>query len=403
MVALAAISPSEYRTRRDNLRKAVQDGIVVLLSGSGHGGREGFFPESNFYYLSGWNDPGCALLLTPDGGDILFLPKHNPASEKWTGPMPAPGDAGIAERTGFERVVPMESLESEVRRAIETAPKIYTRSPELMKSLAPLREIADAGPQIAPLRMVKSAAEVAEIQRAADVSIEGHRAAWRRMGPGSYEYQVAAALTAVTLESGCTRNAYPPIAGSGPNSTALHYGRNTRRMDSGEVLVLDAAAECGAYAADITRTAPVNGRFTARQREIYDIVLGAQRAAIAAVKPGMLLSAKEGPASLYKIAYDYIDSHGKDKDGRSLGRYFTHGLGHHVGLDVHDAMVATTPLAENMVITIEPGIYIPEENLGVRIEDMLLVTATGAKVLTSALPTEAEAVERAVGSRKPVK
>jgi Xaa-Pro aminopeptidase len=162
--------------------------------------------------------------------------------------------------------------------------------------------------------------------------------------------------------------------------------------------VMDAAAECDGYAADITRTVPASGAFSVRQREIYKIVLGAQQAVIAAVKPGMQLAVKDGPASLYRIAYNYIDSHGKDREGRSLGRYFTHGIGHQVGLDVHDADVPDTALSENMVITVEPGIYIPEENLGVRIEDMVLVTSSGAKVLSSALPKEPEAVERAISA-----
>src|SRR6185295_3840160 len=153
---------------------------------------------------------------------------------------------------------------------------------------------------------------------------------------------------------------YAPIVGSGPNSTVLHYNTNRRRMDSGEVTVLDVAAQCSSYAADITRTAPVNGKFTARQREIYDIVLGAQNAAIAAAKPGVLMR------DLQKIAKDYMDAHGKDKKGEGLGKYFVHGLGHHVGLKVHDSRDAS-PLAAGMVVTIEPGIYIPDEAIGVRI------------------------------------
>ena len=266
-----------------------------------------------------------------------------------------------------------------------------------------MRQILDVAPSIAALRMVKSPAELEVMQRSIDVSIEGHRAAWRKLSPGLFEYQLAAVLTGFEMNAGCGRSAYSPIVGSGPNSVALHYARNSRRMDGGEVVVMDAAAECDGYAADITRTVPVSGTFSPRQREIYGIVLGAQQAVIAAVKPGMDLTVKQGPASLYRIAYDYIDSHGKDREGRSLGRYFTHGIGHHVGLNVHDANVPGTPLSENMVVTVEPGIYIPEENLGVRIEDMVLVTSSGAKVLSSALPKEAAAVESAIsgrGSRK---
>jgi len=201
------------------------------------------------------------------------------------------------------------------------------------------------------------------------------------------------------LMDGCRRSAYAPIVGSGPNSTILHYSRNSRRMDEGEVVVMDVAAECNNYASDITRTVPANGKFSARQREIYDIVLGAQRAAIAAVKPGMTIP-KKSPNSLYQIAYDYINTHGKDLHGEPLGKYFTHGLSHHVGLDVHDESDTKEPLKAGMVITIEPGIYIPEENIGVRIEDVVLVTETGAKVLSAALPVDPDEIERAMAHGK---
>src|SRR5205085_12604381 len=161
-------------------------------------------------------------------------------------------------------------------------------------ALAPLREIVNAAGAIAKLRMDKSPAELAFIQKATDVSVEAHRAAWKAAAAGMYEYQVAAAMMNVYFSHGCERNAYAPIVGSGPNSTILHYSRNSRRMDRGEVLLMDVGAECAGYVTDITRTVPIGGKFTKRQREIYDIVLGAQNAAIAAIKPGMTL-AKDSP------------------------------------------------------------------------------------------------------------
>ena len=181
--------------------------------------------------------------------------------------------------------------------------------------------------------------------------------------PGEYEYEIAAVMVGTYLMDGCRRSAYAPIVGSGPNSTTLHYSRNSRRMDAGEVVVMDVAGECDNYASDITRTLPVNGKFTARQREIYDVVLGAQRAAIAAIKPGATIN-KSTAGSIYKVAYDYINSHGKDPRGEPLGQYFTHGVSHHVGLDVHDASDTTAPLKAGMVITVEPGIYIPRRISG---------------------------------------
>ena len=144
------------------------------------------------------------------------------------------------------------------------------------------------------------------------------------------------------------------------------------------------------------RTVPVTGTFTPRQRELYEVVLGAQKAVIAAIKPGVMLGSRTNPNGLQKIAMDYIDSHGKDAKGNSLGRYFIHGIGHHVGLDVHDAYDPASPLETGMVITVEPGIYIPEEGIGIRIEDMVLVTADGAKVLSASLPRESNEIEKAM-------
>jgi len=288
----------------------------------------------------------------------------------------------------------VESFESELHKQLDHYAGIYAlgeQSTTLLKALAPLRDISDAGRPIARLRMHKSPEELALIQRSIDATLEAHRAAWKRAAPGEYEYQVAAAMTAVYFEAGCERHAYAPIVGSGPNSTVLHYSRNSRRMDGGEVLLMDVGAECAGYAADITRTIPVGAPFSKRQREIYDVVLGAQNAVIAAIKPGLPLG------DLSKIAHEYINTHGKDLHGESLGKYFTHGVSHHVGLDVHDATDFSQPLAEGNVITVEPGVYIPEENIGIRIEDMVLVTKDGAKLMSGALPREPGEIEKALG------
>jgi len=264
-----------------------------------------------------------------------------------------------------------------------------------LRRLAPLRKVSDASLQIARLRAQKSDAEIAMIQHSTDVTMEAHRAAWAAIKPGLFEYQVAAVMTGTSLGSGCARVAYAPIVGSGPNAAVLHYSKNNRRMDSGELLLMDVAAECGMYASDITRTVPVNGKFTARQRDLYNVVLGAQKAAIAAIKPGMTI-ARDGPNSLNTIAREYMNTHGKDRSGEPLGKYFIHGLSHHVGLDVHDPSDPSQPLEAGMVITVEPGLYLPEEGIGIRIEDVVLVTETGAKVLSAGLPREADEIEKAL-------
>jgi Xaa-Pro aminopeptidase len=164
-------------------------------------------------------------------------------------------------------------------------------------------------------------------------------------------------------------------------------------MEAGDLLLIDAAAECGGYASDLTRTIPVGGKFTQRQRELYEIVLGAEKAAIAAIKPGVIHeSGMKG--AIYQAALDYLNAHGKDRQGNPLGRYLTHGVGHHAGLNVHDAFVPGLPLEAGMVITIEPGLYIPEEGIGIRIEDLVLVTDDGAQVLSQRLPKEAAEIEK---------
>jgi len=388
--------PDEFKTRRANLRSSL-DGVLVLF-GRVEGRDEVFRvgQEPNFYYLTGWSQPGARLLVTPTR-EVLFLPHHNERVEHFQGRRSSAEDADVHALTGFEEVRPIEKFESELGQALSEQDKFYAPlnqiAIEKLKALYPFREISDAVPLVTKLRVKKSPAELAAIQHATDVSVEAHRAAWKRMAPGLSEYQVASALWSTYIESGCEGVAYSPIVGSGPNSTILHYSANQRRMDRGEVVVMDAAAQCDDYASDITRTLPVGGKFTARQREIYKIVLGAQKAAIAALKPGARMA---GPGdSLTKIARDYMDAHGRDQHGEPLGKYFIHGLGHQVGLEVHDPGI-DGPLEAGMVVTIEPGIYIPEESIGVRIEDVVLVTENGAKVLSAALPKEADEIEKAV-------
>ena len=392
------ISQAEYKTRRLELRKSL-DGVMVLFGASEPDDlHNAFFQESNFLYLSGWREPGAVMMLTRRE-EILFLPPRNAQEENFTGRKTLAEDGDAVDKTGFEKVLPRAAIESSFLRLMESAHRVYSISSDLLAqklmNFAVFHERAEAGPEIARLRVIKSPAEIALLQKSAEATIPAHLAAWKKIKPGVYEYEIAAAMTNVYFDRGCERSAYAPIVGSGPNSVILHYMANRRRVDRGEVVLMDVGAECSDYATDVTRTVPAGGKFSARQREIYDIVLGAQKAAIAAAKPGAHL--RGGKDSLQQIAYDYINSHGKDLHGDSLGKYFTHGLGHFVGLDVHDPGDSNQPLEAGMVITIEPGVYIPEENIGVRIEDTLLVTEDGAKNLSGALPREAAEIEKLVG------
>jgi Xaa-Pro aminopeptidase len=390
---------SEYKQRRAALRGLVGDNVVILFGKTEgeHGDiRSGFFQEPNFFYLTGWREPGAVLVLTPKS-EALLLPRRDKELEHWTGPKAAPGDSAITQTSGFDVVLPVQDLELKLASWLSEGRHLYTlldsEGAEALRKLAPLRQVRSMAGMMARLRMKKSAAEIAALQRSTDAAVEAHLAAWKRIKPGLFEYQVAAAMSNVYHDAGCERHAYAPIVGSGPNGAVLHYSRNSRRMDGGELILMDVGPECSMYAADITRTVPVNGRFTKRQRELYEIVLGAQNAAIAAVKPGVTFGSRTNRTGLQKLVIDYFDKHG------GLGKYFTHGLGHHVGLDVHDAFDPAAPLEAGMVITIEPGLYIPEEGIGIRIEDMVLVTENGARILSEKLPRQPAEIERRMAQR----
>jgi len=420
---------ADYRARRQALASKTSGGVVLLFApteAEGPNAVYGYRPDSDFFYLSGWAEPGAALLIAPaldaKGKDparayteILFLPAHNYAEEKWTGPKLGPDNPQASSITGFDHVEVLDSMRDELVRVLPQMATIYTDVPaagETSNSRTPLEWLSranafplrlsfqDVRPLLASLRTYKDAGEMDRIRKAVNASIAAHFGAMRTMKPGTNEREISALMQYEWGKRGCERPAYAPIVGSGFNSTVLHYSDDSGLIQSGDVVVIDAAGEYSLYASDITRTLPATGKFTARQREIYDIVLGAQRAAIAAFQSGKSHLRRDQPNSIHNVAFDYINTHGKDLHGEPLGKYFIHGLGHYVGLDVHDAGDYDVPLAPGMVFTIEPGIYIPEEKLGVRIEDMYYVDASGKLIeLTEELPHTADEVEHAMAAR----
>jgi Xaa-Pro aminopeptidase len=400
--AAPSIPLSEYARRRAAIRRDLKTVLVAFGTRSDEQEqlRTGFLQESYFYYLTGWTEPDAAVLLTKDSEE-MFLPPRNERYERYYGHKTSPTDADAQAVTGFKRLLPVSELEREVFRLLGDGKTIEVIGSEPraqgVRQLLTFRAgvgVEDATRRVDALREVKSGAEIAMLARSADVSVAAQSHAFALATAGRFEYQIAADMNKTWQDNGCEGPAYTPIVASGPNGIVLHYAANRRRMRSGDLVVMDAAAECSYYAADITRTVPVGGRFNARQREIYNIVLEAEKAAIAAVRPGMVIGRKETKGSLMQIAYDYINTHGKDARGETLGKYVLHGLSHHIGIDVHDPGDIMAPLKPGMVISVEPGVYIRDENIGVRIEDMVLVTQDGHRVLTQGLPKEAGEVEK---------
>jgi Xaa-Pro aminopeptidase len=422
--ALERQSNADYHARREALAKKT-GGIVVLMAPlEGPDSVYAFRQDDNFYYLSGVTTPGAALLIsnaTEAQGDtparayseILFLPPRNLRLEKYTGPQLGADSPDATTVTGFDHVEEMSKLPEEVGKLLAGGrPIVYTdlssqgeatanvQALDFLKHSSLMVFFQDVKPMLSSLRTVKDAGEITLIRKAVDASVAAHFAAMKAVKPNVTEYEISGLMQYEWTRRGCERPSYAPIVGSGHNSTVLHYSEDTNTMKAGDVVVIDAAGEYSMYAADITRTLPINGHFTARQKEIYEIVLGAQEAAMAAFQSGKSMLYGDTDASLNKVARDYIKSHGKDLHGQSLDQYFIHGLGHYIGLNVHDPGDYKVPLGPGMAFTIEPGIYIPEENIGVRIEDDFLVDQDGKLIkLSGALPSKAADVEKAMAGK----
>jgi Xaa-Pro aminopeptidase len=417
---------ADYHVRREALSKKTKGAAVLMfapMESEGPNAVYGFRQDDNFYYLTGWVEPGAALLIVPAAEasgntparaytEILFLAANNKVEEKWTGPKLNATDPQASKVAGVDHVELMDKLRDELNSLLPERPTVYTDMPayghdspsssgldwlKRTNAYIPFATYQDVKPLVGSLRTFKDEREIELIRKATDATIAAHMAAMRTIKPQVTEREISALLQYEWGKRGCERPSYAPIVGSGFNSTVLHYSEDSATVQAGDVIVIDAAGEYSMYASDITRTYPANGKFTARQREIYDIVLGAQQAAITAFVSDKSSLRREDPNGLFKVAYDYINTHGKDLHGEPLGKYFIHGLGHYVGLGVHDPGDYTVPLGPGAVFTIEPGIYIPEEKLGVRIEDTLYVDANGKLVnLGAALPHTADEVERAM-------
>ena len=418
-----------YHARRAALAAKLQGGAAILFAGEET--VLDFMPyrqDPDFYYLTGWNEPGAALLILADASsatpprayrELLFLPTRNLRVEKYTGIKLDAATPDAAKTAGVDEVMPMTELSGQLNKLIaddrRLAGNLWTQ-PDAPQTKALLGWTAatlgigsalpahDVTSLTMELRLVKDAGELALLKKAADASIAAQRVMMRSTRPGVTERTIAGKILAKLMEEGCERPSYAPIVGTGTNSTTLHYSENSAALKDGDIMVVDAAGEYSMYASDITRTVPVNGHFTPRQREVYDVVLGAQRAAAAAFVAGKSTlndPYHKDPNSLDTVAWTYIHDHGKGLHGEPLSDYWIHGLGHMVGIDVHDPSGYPAVLKPGMVFTIEPGVYIPEEKIGVRIEDVFVVGEDGKLTdLIAGLPHTADDVEAAMRAEK---
>lgn len=408
LIALSALclelDKEIYLQRRAEVMKEMGSGIAILISGQ-PAFRNGdvYYPfrtDNNFFYLTGIKEPGAILVLAPQSPrmkEALFLSPRNAVRERWEGKTLGPGEEAqkisgcktVLSITEFERIIPRILGVTDTLHYVRPAQMVGKDKPlnaevhfiNQIKERYPHLVVKDLAPILARMRVIKSPQELELMQKAIDITCAAHREAMKSAEPGMYEYEIRAVIEYVYQKKGATGWGFPSIVGAGPNSCILHYEKCTSKTEPGDLVVMDIGAEYENYSADITRTIPVSGKFTPRQKEIYSIVLEANTRAIAAVKPG--LTTKD----IHKVARDYIESKG-------YGEYFIHGTSHWLGMDVHDVGNYESEFEPGMVITVEPGIYIPEEKLGVRIEDDVLITEDGHKVLSAAAPKEIADIEK---------
>jgi Xaa-Pro aminopeptidase len=419
-----------YANRRRRLAHAIGQAVALVPTAPERvRNRDSHYPyrfDSHFYYLTGFTEPEAALVLAA-GKSILFCRERNPEREIWDGLRHGPEAA--RERFGFDEAHPIASLDQEMTRLLENQPALYypmAADPEwdaralrwvnavrarARAGVAAPERVHDVRAVIDDMRLVKDTHELAIMRRAARIAAAAHRRAMQCARPGRHEYEIEAELLHEFRRSGAQTPAYTPIVAGGANACVLHYVANDAVLRQGDLLLIDAGCELDGYASDLTRTFPVNGRFSAAQRQVYDVVLAAQRAALQSVRPGAAWNEPhdravrvlaQGLIELGLIAGSVQEALEKE----TYKRFYMHRTGHWLGLDVHDAgdykrQGAWRNLTPGMTLTVEPGLYIradddiPERlrNIGVRIEDDVLVTDTGCEVLTAEAPKAIADVE----------
>ena len=434
---MESISPAEFAARRASVLAflAAQPrpaAAVLAASPERQRSRDTDYPyrqHSDFYYLTGFNEPNALLLLRPGHGaqQHIFVQPSDPHAEVWHGRRL--GVDAAAEALGMDQAYSYDDDLEQLTELLDGEETVFylfddTDLADLLQQFgASMRRpksgyqgaahYSDLSGYMAQQRLYKSAGEIALMREACSISAEAHKRAMKACQPGRYEYQLAAELHYHFAYHGAAGPAYGSIVGGGENACILHYTENSARLVDGDLVLIDAGAEYQGYAGDITRTFPVNGRFSADQAALYQVVLAAQAAALAELRPGNTLepaqqaaarAITEGLLALGILTGSLADN----LEQANHKRFFIHGLGHWLGLDVHDVGTyevngSKRVLEPNMVLTIEPGIYIPRglsdvdarwQGIGIRIEDDILITADGYENLTAAVPKTIAEIEQ---------
>ncbi len=412
-----------FKNRRKRLLEEIRKSFpdvkqgVVLMVGGFEGERQSFRQDSSFYYLTGVTEPAAVLLMFLDGRDHLYLPNFGKEREKWVNVglslTSNPADFHVDQIGALSDQAPGYSYKKSFKHegyknfvtdlatlmndGIKVFGELKTHTDaldqehffdQLQKHIPELTKVQhDISHLIHGLRRVKEDEEIDLLYKAVQVTIAAQHNAAQVIKPGVPEHVVQAALEYVFTFISGSKPSFPSIVATGKNTTVLHYTDRNAIIKDGDLVVVDIGAEYGFYAADLTRTYPANGKFTPRQREIYQTVLDAQEYVASIAKSGMYLrNAQMKEQSLHWQTMNFFET-------RGLARYFPHNVGHYLGLDVHDVGDYDTPLQPGDVFTIEPGLYIPEESLGVRIEDDYLMTEDGAMCLSEELPKKIDEIE----------
>ena len=417
-------SKEEFIRRRSALMDQAQEGMIVLFGESMPQPGAHFRQDNDFYYFSGIEDINAILVMAPKTKETyLFLPPQTQREEMVEGPNLLK-DEKAKEKTGVTDIFSLSYFDEFIARNarrfgmtfhLRLSPRdvvdnarwetliFVARKNRIhyndqipldnyrinkLKERYPAFEFKDIVPFIDAMRMIKSPEEIEILRRNGKISAEAVRQAMLTTAPGIYEYEIEAAAMHIILKNGAKGAAYPPIVGSGPNTCIWHYSQNSRKVEHGDLVLMDFGADLDYLCMDITRTWPASGKFTAEQREVYNIVLEIQKACIETYRPGVTSE------DVQKHVAEVMAKKGLDSKG------LRGGFGHHVGMAVHDVGVGSVPLKEGMVFAIEPALYYPEKKIGIRIEDTVLITRDGCEVLTRGVPKEIDEIERLLTKRK---